>query len=63
MSKAMDRFLDSAAPRFTQALKSNDPAQRDAMMDALLVEFLNVNISKRKPAAPKRKVRRGIGSY
>ena len=59
----MDKFLDRAAPQLAQVLKTNDPAQRDAMMDALLVEFLNVNISKRKPAAPKRKVRRGIGSY
>ena len=65
MSKAMDRFLDKNGPIVFDALKSNNAEHFNQVMDRVFEEFLNVNITpaKRKPTQPKRRVRRGIGSY
>lgn len=64
MSKAMDRFLDKNAPIVFDALKANNAEHFNQVMDRVFEDFLNVNLPKaRKPSQPKRKVRRGIGSY
>ena len=61
---ALEAFMDRNAPIVFDALKADNTAHFHAVMDRVMQEFLNVNIPQRKTrAAPKRKVRRGIGSY
>ena len=68
MSKSVDnliKFLDDAGPKMDAALKSTDKVNFIMVMDKIMEDFLNVDLGtpKRKARAPKRKVRRGIGSY
>ena len=68
MSKSVDnliKFLDDAGPKMNEALKSTDKVNFVMVMDKIMDDFLNLDLDtpKRKPRAPKRKVRRGVGSY
>ena len=60
---SLDAFLDRNAPIVFDALKSNNTSHYMMVMDRVFEEFLNVNLPKARTAKPKRKVRRGIGSY
>jgi hypothetical protein len=65
-TKNMLDFLDVAGPKVMDALKSTDPVEFNKVMDKVFADFMNLDIgSTRKPrtAKPKRKVKRGIGSY
>ena len=68
MSKGVDnliKFLDDAGPKMNEALKSTDKVNFTMVMDKILEDFMSLDLDapKRKPRAPKRKVRRGVGSY
>lgn len=61
----MLEFLDQAGPRIDQALKATSKQEWNTVMDSLMNDFLNLDLSepKRRRRTAKPKVRRGIGSY
>lgn len=63
---ALDEFLDRNGQLMAASLKSDSPDQFNRFMDKVLEEFLSLPLPqerKARTATPKRKVRRGIGSY
>lgn len=67
MAKDVDnliKFLDENSAKLFDALKSTDSVNYNRVMDQVFTDFLNLDLNtERKARAPKRKVRRGIGSY
>lgn len=63
---ALDSFLDKNAQLMFASLKNDSPDQFNRVMDRVMEEFLNLPLPqerKSRTATPKRKVRKGIGSY
>ena len=69
MSKDIDtliNFLDDAGPKVFEAMKSTDKVNFTMVMDKVFEDFMNLDLGPKpraRTAKPKRKVRRGIGSY
>ena len=67
MAKDVDnliKFLDENSAKLFDALKSTDSVNYNRVMDQVFTDFLNLDLNtERKARAPKRKVRRGVGSY
>jgi len=69
MSKSVDnliKFLDDAGPKMDAALKSTDEVNFVMVMDKIMDDFFKLDLDDKprtRTVKPKRKVRRGIGSY